>query len=422
MGNNKRSYYKILLNSTVNKFKRNLHNRKSSKKKKKESSIQIPKVVINYKILLFGLLALGSIFLGINYYFYYSLNPQKYLEADEASKIIDTSDMTTAFLVISENPQSDFTYRYVDLISIISFRDENLRILTINPDLKLQESDARSIRYYLNDTDDSRSLTEFNKQIEELTGLRIDRYIAVDSSDFKSYLLSKDIVVEADLIEDDEISSLSSNSFYNRIFSSENTSNNVLKAQQVFIEKYIEREFSFFKNYLRLFEIERYNNLFKTNMDRAELLTFLNRLASARLINSNVLGENVGVLQEEENRVFIEPNYILINEIVSEEFKDVNILAEQGEIEVYNATTIQGLALSATRNFRNIGINVVKFGNYSELSEENVLHVFSEEALVEFESTINSVRRLLNDDLVILVDEFKGNHTGNLILILGKEF
>ena len=130
--------------------------------------------------------------------------------------------------------------------------------------------------------------------------------------------------------------------------------------------------------------------------------------------------QELGILISSESGSFYRINQILLDDNLRKVFQDLRVISEQCELEVYNSSDISGFALKKTREFKNIGINVVKYGNFVEdLEEENhVLYIDSDEDLERYRYTIESIRQSLRGKVTIKIGEYEYNKTGNVVMVL----
>ena len=91
------------------------------------------------------------------------------------------------------------------------------------------------------------------------------------------------------------------------------------------------------------------------------------------------------------------------------------------EIEVFNATKKSGLANKTKRIFQNWGAYVIKSGNYFENIDKNIIYVPNNNAK-NFVNNIAEIKRFFRDDIEVVQGEYKYNYSGDLIVVIGKEF
>jgi calcineurin-like phosphoesterase len=111
------------------------------------------------------------------------------------------------------------------------------------------------------------------------------------------------------------------------------------------------------------------------------------------------------------------PNAILIDEQIAGFFSDVSVAAEQAELEIYNASDQIGLAYKFARQFQNIGINVVKYGNYFESADESIIYLETEQDIDRYRNTIREIQNTIGK-ATILIGAYQYNKSGDIIIVL----
>ncbi|MCA9386405.1 LytR C-terminal domain-containing protein [Candidatus Dojkabacteria bacterium] len=330
---------------------------------------------------------------------YFTINFESYYQEAEPPIVYDLNNINTVVYTISEID----SYKYINSINVVVGGNDAVRLVEVSPYFMSERFNDISLRTFLNEySGDEPALMALNSAVSSLLGVRIDRYLLINSSVFdKNYLK-----IDRNLL--------------NKIKSNEDF------LTQEYTEDYAKfNEALFYKN-SRL--IQMYNLLWnksklypyiKTDMNRPELIQFLSNFRVDKQINYKVLGVEQAIIQESaEKALEFLPNYLIIDESLLGFVDDLDVVAEQAELEIYNASDQRGLASLYNRELQNIGMNVVKYGNYFENEKESVLHLGGEEDLVRFKNSIKAIKQSLRDKIRIEIDKYPYNKTGDLVLVL----
>lgn len=292
-------------------------------------------------------------------------------------------------------------YKYINYVVLVSLDRDSISLYQINPFIVVKDN-VPIYSYLINNLADN-VFSDLNYEISELMGIRIDRYIAVDTEEFTNL---------------NELLSYENKSEFLRYLSDIKTPSDNYSEEEVtdYSESFFSQNISIYERFRIILNMDKINNTFKSNATKSEFNRLLKIFLIDKRINITTIGSKQSTIAENKTLV---PNKVLIDEEIKEITGSLGIAAEQSEIEVYNATDESGLALKKVRELQNIGINVVKFGNYSEDSDENILYVNSEGDLERFKNTIIAIQENLKMNLKVEIGKYKGNRTGDLILILG---
>jgi hypothetical protein len=373
------------------------------------------KTPILFLLVMFIILGLGIFvltkYLNIKTTPFNSFNPSEQALLPEAENNI---------LLIGLDDRVD-GYQFANLIIIVSLNKESkiTRIYGVNPRYSLSESGQRySLSSYWNKLDSVNDRAGlFTDLISEYIGIRLDAYIAFERSELNSFLSER-----SDLRMDvGDTKNLNGEKLSTKLLETVTNDDDVM-VQTEFVHMLLQQ----FKNITFAYDIflntSDYTETFKTNISRDQFYTFISFANQSKyILNSKGLTlRSLGYKDETSIEDLIIPNYILVDENVADYFTDLNILAEQARVEVYNSTTTAGLASKYKRILQNTGANVIKFGNYPEVELTSKLYV--PEGIVEkFPRTINMIKRSLGFDVEIAVEGYRYNYSGDIILILGED-
>lgn len=292
-------------------------------------------------------------------------------------------------------------YIYVDYIALAK-QDSRIRLINITP-LFSASGESKTLRTSLNfePVEGTTKIESLNDSVSDILGIRIDRYVVIDiqkvgnvfgggANEIMSEMTDSDIVQESAYIVNQREGS----------------------------EELFGSKFSWISKYIMFWKLNKLESVIYTDMSRGEFFNFVNSFDNRK--NVITLGINIehGVIDRtSEQSLSIRPNVILIDEQLSGFFSDFDISAEQTELEIYNASEQRGLAYKYSRQFQNLGINVVKYGNYFETVENTVIYLQSEGDLDRYKNTIQEIRNAVGD-VTIEVGTYQYNQSGDIIVVL----
>lgn len=419
--------------NSILKFLRNFKSKNVGGKKARNG----PRITIPVRLLLAWkykiLIVLGGIlftFLLLHLYHFLTIKINPLETSTVALKKMSSDETNLIFWGFDSKDQ----YKFVEFISLISVNSRNgdLRIYTLNPNIIISDSGKKyTLRTFWNNIDESQDKPAyFSNTIETLLGIRVDRYISFDINSFKTFVSSYDVGMRTidnyksdngfyrsgDYISGDKLSDY--------LFSkkADTKEDSVVQRHGAFVSSFLEnyRSFPFF--YRLFWNSDTLNKTFYSNLSRDELVDFFTAVSSAKTPfktgYSSIKSTIAGTTGIEDALI---PDYITFDESIQKVFSDISIMQEQAKIEVFNATKKSGLANKTKRIFQNWGAYVIKSGNYFENIDKNIIYVPNNNAK-NFVNNIAEIKRFFRDDIEVVQGEYKYNYSGDLIVVIGKEF
>lgn len=353
----------------------------------------------------FFIFGIAFAFISIHAYNFIQIKTEPFSEVDLQlrPKIFQTDLFNTAVYIYSEVDG----YKYIDYVALVS-HGESEKIAQVSPLFKSNKYES-SLRSFLNEVDPGEGsiMYELNDALSGILGVRVDRYIIAEKNDLLNYFKNNSVLYtfsEYDIWDTTEIST-----------------NDYVKKQSVATNDLFQNSFNIFNKYRLYWSAPSMAKAIKTDMTRSELLSFFNRFnTDTRIQLANFDSSYAIIIESPSKSLEYNPNLILIDEKVTILLGDLSILSEQVELEIYNASNIRGLASGISRELKNQGVNIVKFGNYFEDENETTLHINDLDDLDRYKNTINSIRQSLRGDVKIVEGEYPYNKTGDLILVLAN--
>ncbi len=394
------------LNQKKSGFSGKIKGSKSSNpsKQNKNIFIIISQINIKAKFKALAVVIVAIFFVVINAYAYFSISPVTIggTEVMNTPKIIDNSELTVMFYVYDQRIDNQQFKNYIEDATLMYLTESTKTYLNIDTAFyvkPIEDIEKTTIHDYLNThISTSDDLERLNQSVESTIGIRIDRYIAIDKKSWESATANT-------------LSSKDQPDWQNQ--------------RLMLLKRFVEGQSNLIAKYYNFLSSYKLTQIFKTNMSRTELIDFYGIITSPDFVKLETLAVDIANFVDEASiEAEVEKGYyfnnILLEEKLQTLFRRIDIIAEQSEVEIYNASNIPGYAQSKSLEFQTLGANVVKYGNYFESSEENLLYLLDEEDLDRYWATISMIRRSLRDELTVKIGNLPVNRTGDIILILGN--
>lgn len=372
-------------------------------------------------ILLSSLTIAGILFLSI---LYSNISIQTF----EGTSIDNEIDLKEVNLLIIEI-DFDGGYRFIDNLGVLSINQTNstVKYIGVDPAFLVQNPNSLeyfTIRSFLNNINPDEDIYTFVASFENLLGVRVDRYLVVDSNDLGDYIAQNNLKVRvgSDIYQ-------GSDKRYTKgevLVGSE--LNDYLSNEQAKVNSFtdlvvynIEKNANYIQYIKYFFKSKDLSEVFKTDLKKSEIFNLYRALLEVNFpVRYTIIDSSFGFVSDDNLEKGLVSDIILINEAVVELMRDFSVLSEQAEIEIYNASIAPGRASSLARKIQNSGGNVIKFGNYNQLLEKTEIHVVNSDPK-ELENTLLMVNRFIKEEANIKVNELKGNFTGDIIIIIGNK-
>lgn len=259
--------------------------------------------------------------------------------------------------------------------------------------------------------------------VQNILGVRIDRYLEINKDVLGSYLDSAQITyIAAEDVNDKEAGSFKAGD----VISGEDILK-YLAADQAGLPARISRVGKFSEwsvgslgtwwyYLLSIGNLDKITHIFQTNMSRWELLDAALAISSKSKLDVLPISTIYGNPVQSKQGGYVVGDTIQIDQKVQEFMARSRVVREQTRMEIFNATRTSGLASITKRLLANQGINVVRAGNAPELQEESVLYVSD---VAKYAASINLVKEMLRGEVRVTDEIYPYNHTGDLILVIG---
>jgi len=423
------------LSNTIIKYTRVI--RSSKKKELPIGKVSIPKVTLpknsrGYLIIgLVVLLIIAGIY-GLSVFF--SVNPKAYETEDASMFRKKTFDSSINVLFIGFESRLN-SYKYIKYLNVVSIDSKNsiFKIYGISPNFLTTINDEsvtiESLWNNITIEDNTPKINAVVDEVQRFSGIRLDRYVAFNTDDLKTYINNSKMTdtafdtasFEGRLFTKGDI--LSGDFLYSYLFDKTQDRDVLTLRQMNFQKSLFEGIKGPFKMTKNLIGFSDFNSVFKTDFTRDEYIGFLMNLNSSDIIFSSThfISDKFGIASADPLDASVSPDYNLIDENVNAYFRDIDIMKEQAALEVYNATDAAGLAGNRRRFFQNLGANVVKFGNYPTSDIQTSLLYVPSKNVDLFKNNIIMIQKLLRGNVKITFEEYKYNYSGDLILVMGKD-
>lgn len=396
--------------SILRRFKSTKNNSSNQSKRKQGSTIQ-PILHFFFSIVTNALtrnILIGLLFLSIILLFTFLFVRISTIQLSELFRgdiwiERETDQLSTMNTLVFSYEEDTFLITSLHLLTI-DFDRNSIKIFTINPLISYNTNS--NIQNILGDTSlaDGKSHTLVN-YIELITGIRLDGYIAIEE---------KGLIQLATNVGTNNIPSDLHMNVSERTYSSVE-----LRVYGQFLNELLQKQFSTISLLNLFIQDTDFAQIIYSNYSSDQLIQIGRGLWQYQnTIELTVMPDSL--IQFKDGNIFYS-DLNTIDKFVTSKFAEVDIIAEQSELEVYNATNTNGLASLTRRKLQNRGITVVRFGNFSDQATENQIYVMQGD-IEDYRSTINEISNILRGDFVIKDrEDYTQNFSGNIILILGKD-
>jgi len=373
------------------------------------------------------------LFLFFNLSKYFQINFTTYLKEEDISQrpptLNDSKEINTLFIGFDDTQN---TYKFINMLAIVSldYQTASVKIYNLNPNYLVDiNNNSTTIRTSFNFLTSS-SPTKMNDLMriaEDVSAIRIDRYIAVNYSNMnklvdltsmnlesdKSYKLGDTFISEGENLKDIKLANFIT---YGNI-----PDDNTIERQSMFLKELFENLRDNFTLYRYFLDAENFSKIINTDFSKDEFLRFIVNIAATDSTIQTSFASNeltLSDLTKLDLEDGIKYSHMLLDEDISGLFRNIPIIKEQAKLEIFNATEESGVAYTLKRKFENTGITVIKTGNYPDTLSENILYLPKNNP-DNFVNTIRSIRSILRDNLKVVYGDYKFNYSGDMILVIG---
>jgi hypothetical protein len=155
-----------------------------------------------------------------------------------------------------------------------------------------------------------------------------------------------------------------------------------------------------------------------TDLSKSELIWVVYKLMRFKEVKTSY--SRLSSLRRVETERAIEYYPILdqLDQDIKKVFIDERVGKEQARVEVFNSTSVKGLASSKARWLRNIGVDVIRVGDSATNLEKTTIYT-REEGVYTY--TIDAIKRSFNEDVEVMEGELPNLvSTGDVIVVLGE--
>lgn len=413
--------------------------KKSRKPKKKTKSISKTKKVFSKKPVIFIVGIIGIILILAKLFYpaakaIWRFDPQS-LEPSEQRVDNWTGSSRLTLLTLGVD-QTDSAHQFVDaaFIMILDPKTDELAIFNINPDILVaynQDGKQNSIRNILNIP--GQDINSLINGIENLLAIRVDRYIYLDKQGFEeifSDLLSLKIELARDIVDADLknlkwqkgqvivkpqelLAFLSANS---------NGRDEQMQRQISVMSELVLNMSSLRVVYNTPQILDKIDAYLKTDLSKTEFFKLLIKINKVKQDHIKYAYTRSLALAE-DSKFGVYKKYYINTEILDDDLAKIllntEILKEQATMEIFNGTTIKGLANVKARWITNSGGRVLHIGNNPEKLTVSKAYIKYPE---QYPNTIAELKRIFNNKLEITKEEYKYRHLGDIVIIIGSQY
>lgn len=397
---------------TASRLPRNAAKKSSNSTKKNTPKpnflLNLSKHVQFRRILLYVGIVMLVLLIGGHIHIYNSFNTKALFPGEHypiQDHVSTTKDKSIVFIGYNVLPNDQFS---IGLISVatIDFQTGQINIYTLNSNIKSFE--GIPLRDYFSQFTfaEGKKYTLINS-VELSLGIKIDNYIAFNLEGYESKFASlgfgfdvlKGKYISSDLVKNNSLQEQDA----------------VTLNQETWVKSFLQ-QITIFQYYRVFLSSSNISNTFETDLDKNELLYTLYNIANLDK-KFNTLSTTGSIATKEDSVLII--NQSVMYEKVKAISQKISVITEQAEVEVFNGSGTTGLASRKRRELEQLGINIVRFGNYPDTIEGNIIYVPGAN-LQEYKFTLQEIERNLGGKVTIETEGYDLNYTGDIIVVLGK--
>lgn len=408
---------------------RNLRTRRGVDKYRKNFRFKFSKG--KFVLLVIGGLLIFFIFFNLSKYF--QIKFDTYLDQENLQALQSLKDFKEVNTLVIGFDDTQNTHKFVNMLAIVSldYQTASLKVYNLNPNyIATINNNATTLRtsYNFLTSPNENKMSDLMMVVEDISAVRIDRYIAFDYSDVnklieltslgfvadKSYRIGDDFISQGEYLERERLANFVT---FDKI-----PEDDTIQRHSMFIRELFENLRDNFALYRYFLNAEEFSKVVYTNFTKDEFLRFIINVSSTdSSIRTGFASKKLtlGDLTKIDLEAGIRHSDMMLDENIANLFVNIPIIKEQGKLEIFNATDQSGVAYKLKRKFENTGITVIKTGNYPDNIDENLLYIPKNNP-DNFENTIRIIRSILRNDLRIIYGDYKFNYSGDMILVIGK--
>ncbi len=347
-----------------------------------------------------------------------------------------TAEDKINLLLVGMDSRED-SYGYIDALAILMLdpRDHSVGIFNINSNVSvfLAEQDKYvKIKSLYNEgifSGNSVPISLVIQGVEDLTSIRIDRYIMLNEDETVNivdslggvYINNSQEIIDKDISGGNGSFNLKSgsfrltgNDFLNYLRVDDDGVDNKLMRQVDGLEGFLKRVSSYMLFIKFPYIIDEISDEVYTDLTKKELFYFAYEVMRLSDIRSSYMKESSlnkvdGILLVVEDE---------LDKDIQTVFIDNSVGKEQARVEIFNSTSIKGLAAYRARWLRNIGVDVIRVGDSAEVFEKTTIYTREKG---KYDNTINAVVESFPEEFEIYEGEMPGwVCTGDIIIVLGN--
>jgi hypothetical protein len=435
------SKVKIETDSRLNKLKRLFKGNNKIKQPKLKSQTgpnlgsifnRLRHIVLSRTGFLIYIALLSFILLGgFVKYFSIELKPS---QLDWNSPITPLVGEEINILLVAYEKNQEYAFVDFDAVISISRYESGHKLLVVNPDFGSSVLGKQvKLRNILNNAIVAgKSPMQALKQANEgLLGLKIDRYIAIDSKQVPALfetlgveMVALDTVLDKDAGTFTKGESLKGGGLA-QYLAAEGKNQLELRMwrQSNFLYGLVEQHTGLSGIPKVILNFDYLLSHIETNLSREEAVDLIAQLYVNKTIQTNYLKSTDSFYIADGSGGMFEASLGAVDRQIRGIFARIEVVKEQARIEIYNAIDVsnvgaKGLAGKNKRLIENLGGNVIRAANSTDYAERTKLYVPDPE---KYPNNVNLIRQVLEDKVIIVDGNYPSQHAGELVLVLGSD-
>lgn len=330
-------------------------------------------------------------------------------------------------------------YGYIDalLVLVLDPVDKSLGIFVLNVDTSIYLPSSQkyvSLRSLYNWgilEDENPPVRVIIGNVESLLSININRYIMIDEEGFKKFVdsLGGVYVNNKSFFEDKDLQSFGGKDKFNEgsfrlsgedllnFTRADNDGYEFKLQRQIEATSGLVGRLTSYNGFLRFPLIVKMacDNM-HTDLTKDEIVRLGYELMKVNDMKFEYMHLSSLTTRTIDDTVVYEPIFEELDEDIQSVFVDTRIGKEQARVEIFNPTSIGGLAGFRARWLRNIGIDVIRVGDAADSLEKTTIYTPEPEL---YKYTIQAIEKSFSEEVEIKEEEPDFVTTGDVIIILG---
>ncbi|MFC1780198.1 LCP family protein [Patescibacteria group bacterium] len=377
----------------------------------------------------------------------YKLGSVKFEKAYKDDSIVEDGEEWTGegriniLLIGMDKREGEFGFVDALAVVMVDSSDSSIGVFSINPDIVItvpqeptHQSRLRNLYNWGILENKGIPIEILTSGVESLLSIKIDRYLIINEEGLVELVnvLGGVYVKNSSSFSDSDIQSsvggnfdleegsyrLSGSDLLSFLQADDDSIDNKLHRQVIGIEGFLKRATSYIA-FLKLSTfLDISSKQIYTDLSKSELIWVVYKIMRFKEVKTSYSRLNSLRSVETERAIEYYPTLDQLDQDIQKVFIDKRVGKEQARVEVFNSTSVKGLASSKARWLRNIGVDVIRVGDSAASLEKTTIYTREEG---KYTYTIDAIKRSFDEDVEVMEGELPNLvSTGDVIVVLGE--